>query len=203
MPRAKTFEKDVVLSKAMELYWDKGYYATSVQDLVSHLGINRASLYATFGNKKQLFFQSLELYCSTNKKSTLQFLENQKNIKEGFKKLFEATIKDSINDKKNKGCFVVNSTTELVPKDNQLMRSLLNNKKSFEQIFYQSLKRGQENGEIPKGKDIKTIASIIYTFFSGIMIIAKIDPNQEELLKTVTSVPTLKFQTKISHCIFD
>ena len=49
------FNEDEVLIKAMELFWNKGYHATSIQDLVSNLGINRASLYDTFGGKKELF----------------------------------------------------------------------------------------------------------------------------------------------------
>ena len=191
MPRNKAFDQDIVLSKAMELYWEKGYHATSIQDIVTHLGISRASLYGTFGDKKRLFDLSLDLYCATNKKGTLQFLESQKNIKEGLKKLFEIAIKDSINDKKKKGCFVVNSTTELIPGDESVKRALVRNQATFENIFYQFMLSGQERGEITKEKDIKTIASLIYILFSGIKVVAKIEPNQDKLLKSIDMVLSL------------
>ena len=70
MPRIKTFDENEVLVKAMNLFWKQGYSATSVQDLVSHLGINRASLYDTFGDKEQLFKKSFALY----RKSTMEGL---------------------------------------------------------------------------------------------------------------------------------
>ena len=55
MPRTKQFNEEEILKKAMELFWEKGFHATSIQDLVAHLGINRASLYDTFGGKEELF----------------------------------------------------------------------------------------------------------------------------------------------------
>ena len=67
MPRVKLFDQNEVLTKAMNLFWKQGYAATSVQDLVQHLGINRASLYDTFGDKDQLFKKSFELYRKQNK----------------------------------------------------------------------------------------------------------------------------------------
>ncbi len=191
MSRTKAFDQDIVLHKAMELYWEKGYFATSIQDLVSHLGISRASLYATFGDKKQLFDQSLALYCATNKKSTLEFLQNQKNIKTGLKKLFEIAINDSISDTKKKGCFVVNSTTELISKDDSVKQALIKNKATFEDIFYQYLLTGQEQGEIPKDKEITVIASLIYTLFSGIKVVAKIDKDRDKLFQSVDAVLSL------------
>ena len=51
MPRVKLFDENEILKKSMELFWKKGYSATSVQDMVNHLGINRGSMYDTFGDK--------------------------------------------------------------------------------------------------------------------------------------------------------
>ena len=79
MPRVKLFDENEVLTKAMNLFWKQGYAATSVQDLVTHLGINRASLYDTFGDKEQLFKKSFELYRKTNIEGLKHFLDSQKN----------------------------------------------------------------------------------------------------------------------------
>ena len=62
MGRAKAFEEQDVLEKAMKLFWEQGYEKTSMQDLVEHMGIHRRSLYDTFGDKHQLFLKSMELY---------------------------------------------------------------------------------------------------------------------------------------------
>jgi TetR/AcrR family transcriptional repressor of nem operon len=62
MARAKAFNEDDVLDKAVEVFWAKGYEATSMQDLVNAMGIQRGSLYAAFGSKQQLFLRSLDRY---------------------------------------------------------------------------------------------------------------------------------------------
>ena len=72
----------------MCLFWRNGFHATSMQDLVSYLGINRASIYDTYGGKKELFDKAFEHYRTTNRKQLLDFLESQESVKEGFKKGF-------------------------------------------------------------------------------------------------------------------
>ncbi len=60
MARQKEFDRDEVLHKAMEVFWTRGYEGTSIQDLVKHMGINRQSIYDTFGDKHSLFLQALD-----------------------------------------------------------------------------------------------------------------------------------------------
>ena len=67
MARTKAFDEDVVLDRAVELFWDQGYEATSISDLEEHLGVGRQSLYNTFGDKRELFVQALQRYASQNR----------------------------------------------------------------------------------------------------------------------------------------
>lgn len=192
MPRTKSFVEKDVLHKAMKLFWKKGYHATSMQNLVSALGINRASLYDTFGGKKKLFDQALELYCFNNKEDTLHFLNEQVSVKEGIRKLFEFAIIKATSDTNKKGCFVVNSTTEMIPEEDEGTKKILfDNKESFELIFYNFLLSGQKSGEISKNKDVKAIATLIYTLFSGINVVSKIESQKNNLLPTVDLVLSL------------
>ncbi|OUS31149.1 TetR family transcriptional regulator, partial ['Osedax' symbiont bacterium Rs2_46_30_T18] len=62
MARKKNFDPEAILLLAVELFWQKGYANTSLNDLVEHLGINRFSLYSTFGDKKNLYHQALNYY---------------------------------------------------------------------------------------------------------------------------------------------
>jgi len=117
MPRSKTFDKQIVLNSAMQLFWKKGFHATSMQDLVDHLGVNRASLYSTYGDKEQLFTKALLNYKEQSRRGMSCYFENQPSIKAGFKTLFTDAVKDSVADKDRKGCFAVNTTAELIPGD--------------------------------------------------------------------------------------
>lgn len=191
MPRIKLFKEEDVLHKAMELFWKKGYHATSIQDLVDYLGINRASLYDTFGGKKELFNRSLKLYRISNADRAIAFLKSHASVKEGIRKLFEIAITDSVNDKDNKGCFTVNTATGLVPGDNEIQAMLEQNKNAFEQVLYELLLSAEKTGEISKGKDLKALARLIFTLYNGIKVVAKIQPNERNLLSSVEAALVL------------
>lgn len=180
MPRVKLFDENEVLTKAMNLFWKQGYSATSVQDLVSHLGINRASLYDTFGDKNQLFKKSFELYRNTNLEGVMHFFETRPNVKIGFSELFHTAIQNDILDEDNKGCFVVNSTTELIPNDKSLLLILEKNKRDFEKVFYNYLRKGQGSGQLNTKLDLKSLATLFYTIYSGIRVVSKIRPDKKE-----------------------
>lgn len=188
MPRVKLFDENKVLSKATELFWEKGYHATSIQNLVNHLGINRGSLYDTYGGKKELFYKAFQLYRTNNCNSITAFFENQNEVKKGFRALFEMGINESISDKDKKGCFVVNTTTELIPGEKELLEILQENKKIFERLFYNFLLKGQQSGEISKSKNIKTISHLFYTFYNGLRVVAKVQSEPKELLNSVDEI---------------
>ena len=64
MPRPKEFNPDDAIEKAMQVFWHKGYEATSMEDLLSAMDLNRGSLYDTFGDKRQLFLKVMDRYCT-------------------------------------------------------------------------------------------------------------------------------------------
>lgn len=185
MPRVKLFDETDVLNKAMQLFWKQGYSATSVQDLVSHLSINRASLYDTFGDKEKLFKKAFEHYRKINIEGLNQFFDNQPDVKVGFKKLFDTAIDEAICDTENRGCFVVNTTTELVPGDEALLNILERNKQDIQAIFYNYLQRGKDGGEFKSEKDLKSLSSLFYTLYAGLRVISKVRPNKRELSNSV------------------
>jgi len=185
MPRSKTFDKQIVLNSAMQLFWKKGFHATSMQDLVDHLGVNRASLYSTYGDKEQLFAKALLNYEEQSRRGMSCYFENQPSIKAGFKKLFTDAVKDSVADKDRKGCFAVNTTAELIPGDENIQKMLEKNKKDMESIFYGILKKGVEEGEIAKDKNLRALAAYLFMFFSGLQIVAKVEASKAKLTRSV------------------
>ncbi len=191
MPKVKLFDENLVLEKAMELFWKKGFHATSIQDLVTFLGISRSSIYDTYGGKNALFDKAFKLYRTTSITGFSNFLNQQNNVKKGLRKLFEMAIEQSISDSDRKGCFVVNTTTELVPGDEKIQNILKENKDNFVTIFYEFLLKGEQSGEIEKGKDLKSIAILYYTLYNGIKVVSKVQPNAKELLRSIDTVLSL------------
>ena len=185
MPRVKLFDEKEVLTRAMNLFWKQGYSATSVQDLVSYLGINRASLYDTFGDKEKLFKKSFELYRKQSIDKICELFQNQSNVKEGFSVLFNNAVNESLLDKDRKGCFAVNNTTELVPNNESCLEILSSNRRNFENIFYEYLKMGQKKGQLVESKDLKSLASFLFVIYNGILVVSKIQTNKKELTDSV------------------
>jgi len=179
MPRPKQFDKQEVLERAVELFWRNGFSATSIQNLVNHLGINRASLYDTFGGKDALFRQALEYYMQQSAEQ-MGGLEEIGCIKKAIRAMFIGTVGDVCPESGTKGCFIVNTITELLPNKPELRPLLLKSKEHLE-LFLASLLNQYYKDE----EKANHIASYLYTLLSGLQVVAKVNPNKEELLRTI------------------
>lgn len=185
MPRTKQFNEEEVLNKAMELFWRKGFHATSIQDLVVFLGINRASIYDTYGGKSALFDKAFQNYREINFESLRTLLLAEPDVKKGFRKLFQLAIEDIRTDALRKGCFVVNTITELVPGDPVLLDKLKLNSANAEQLFTSYIQKGIEQGNIDASKNAKAIAFTLFTLFNGLRVLAKVEQNSQKLTEMV------------------
>jgi TetR/AcrR family transcriptional repressor of nem operon len=177
--RPKSFDKDKALENAMHVFWEKGFEATSIQDLVERLGINRQSLYDTFGDKKELFLKSLALYRSqiaTNQ--TVPFQEGQ-TIQQIFAKIFHAIIDASIHD--GRGCLMANSTLELANRDKDVAEVVCNNLETGETAFKQMLIAAQERGELSPEKNPQALARYLFNSMQGIRVTAKASSDRARL----------------------
>lgn len=191
MPRTKQFDEKEVLNKAMELFWEKGFHATSIQDLVSHLGINRASLYDTFGGKEELFSRSFQEYRKASGDMVKGLLAGKASVKDGFEKLFDYAIEEAVKDDNRKGCFVVNTTTELIPGDSNIHSILRDNMDNVGELFAAYIQKGIDRGEIDSSKNAKEIGLMLFAFYNGFRVVSKIDTDPKKLkrmVKTALSV---------------
>lgn len=185
MPRTKAFDEKEVLEKAMELFWRQGYHATSIQNLVDHLGINRASLYDTYGGKEALFEKAFDRYVAVSSLEAIKLLDRHDSVKAAFREFFLLAAVEAARDKENRGCFVVNTTTELVPNEEKWSKRVKENRQAFEKLFLKYLRKGVAGKEINADKDLKAIASYFFTFYNGLKVVSKIHPSEEELSRVV------------------
>ncbi|GAB5474938.1 MAG: TetR/AcrR family transcriptional regulator [Maribacter sp.] len=185
MPRTKQFDEKEVLNKAMELFWEKGFHATSIQDLVSHIGINRASIYDTYGDKTALFDKAFEQYRNNSLESLRNILHSEPDVKKGFQNLFQLVIDDVKTGRCTKGCFVVNTITELVPGDAALQNKLVQNSAITEALFAEYIRNGITSGNLTTSKNPEAMAFTLFTLFSGLRVMAKIEQNPSKLSDTI------------------
>ena len=185
MPRNKQFDTDEVLDKAMELFWKQGFHATTMQNLVDSLGINRASIYDTFGGKHQLYEAAFERYRERNQDQIKGLLDREKNAFKGLRKLFLWNLEVSLQDKDNKGCFVVNCTSEYYPLNKAISSTLLHNKAAFESAVSKFISLGQQKRQLSKNLDAEGMAQYLYTVYNGLKNVAQVNKDRKELERIV------------------
>ena len=187
MARPRSFDETKIIEKAANLFWEKGYAQTSMQDLVDHLGINRASLYNAFTDKDHLYIEALSHYQRVNQKALRDLFKQESDVKKGIKTMM---INSLHNSSKPKGCMVVNCTVEMY---NQkiFFDFLRQNRSAFNKLIRSYLKKGIENGQFEKDLNITSVSNYLFTFFSGLNVMAKLNPSMKEAERTIDLALTI------------
>ncbi len=188
MPKSTTFDRETVIAQVTELFWKKGFHATSMQDLVDATGLNRSSIYNTFGDKHQLFEESLKQYAIWQSYLTSKSLDNANSPLESIRHLFNAILINIKNDPHNKGCFFSNCTTELGNSDSGVQHLLIANKDAFVQLFENKLIQAKETGEIEPSKNPHALALYLYSSLHGLRVTAILSTDPKELDALVSQI---------------
>jgi TetR/AcrR family transcriptional repressor of nem operon len=173
MARTKDFDENEVLTKAIQLFWHKGYNGTSMQDLVDALGISRSSLYDTYTDKHTLFVKALESYQHSGATKIQAIINLSGSAREAVQKLLEFTTNDMLDDKQQKGCFMVNAEVEVAPHDVEVNTLVCKNDQQMEDAFYQVIQKGKDTGEIGSQQDARALARFIFNAAKGMRVTAK------------------------------
>lgn len=187
MARQKEFDRDRVLHKAMEVFWTRGYEGASIQDLVKHMGINRQSMYDTFGDKHSLFLEALDRYREIQSRKVFEVLERPGSMKKNLRQLFEEVVARSLSAEGRRGCFVGNSMSELAGRCKETATRTCNSVASAEKMFQKALQRGKEQGELRRVSDTRAVARFLYSNLQGLLLIAKATRDRK-LLNDVVKV---------------
>ncbi|MEU9152366.1 helix-turn-helix domain-containing protein [Streptomyces sp. NPDC048417] len=174
MARTKEFDPDAALLSALELFWRRGYEATSMADLVEHLGIGRASLYATFGSKHDLYLKALERYQQDRLPPLLRNLSRPGPVLPAVRALVRQYADESATDDlRLRGCMVTNTAAELAPHDPAAARSVERNWDGLETVLHSALARAQAQDELSAGRDPLALARTLLVLLQGLRVVGK------------------------------
>ncbi|MBN2730857.1 MAG: TetR/AcrR family transcriptional regulator [Balneolaceae bacterium] len=185
MARSITFKRQQILERAIALFWKQGYYATSVQDIVDHLDISRSSLYNTFGDKHTLFVEALKTYQHNAHRTLKETLQQEKPIKVILNEMFTFLIEELEVDTTNKGCFMVNTTTEMAALDPEICALVSENREKVEAVFREALRKAEENGELPAHLNPEALARYFFNVYNGLRVVVKTNPGRKALQDVV------------------
>lgn len=191
MVRPRAFDEEKALHVAMEIFWEKGYEATSLSDLTSGMGIQRPSIYAAFGDKKELFEAALRKYNQSHASSVRARFQNSSSVKEAFRSFFEGIVAEVYEEGPNRGCFCLNVMVELAPHDAKFEVLTREHQMYLSAIFQEAIERGIRTGELEKATNAKTLAQTMVISMIGLTVLMKSRPERSFAENSVATILTL------------
>ena len=173
MARPKEFQRDDVLDKAMQVFWSKGFECTSMQDLVDAMGINRGSLYDTFGDKHSLHVAALERFYETEVPNMFAGLDGSGPVKPAIQSLFTEIAQTAAQDDDIKGCMISNTAAELCPDKGPVGDIVAAGLKRAEECLHRALVRARDSGEISADRNPRKLARHFLCSLNGMRVVAK------------------------------
>lgn len=165
MARTKAFEPEEKLEKAKSVFWQKGYSATSMQDLVDTMGLNRGSIYDTYGDKHSLFLQCLRSYTDSTFEDYQRAVAESKSPMKAVEKIIRRAALRTVAE--GQTCMGVKSTFELASVDEEVHSILKENTTKMVAVLKDLLKKAQKAGEVSSKRDPGTLANFIVSNFTG------------------------------------
>ena len=173
MARTKEFDPDAALQAALELFWQRGYEATSMSDLVGHLGIGRASIYATFGSKHELYLKALDRYGELVDPGLLDELSQPGPTLPAVRALVRRFAAEAGSDRRTRGCFVTNTAAELAAHDRDAARRVEASWDHLETLLHSALVRARAAGELAAGREPRALARLLVVLMQGVRVVGK------------------------------
>jgi TetR/AcrR family transcriptional repressor of nem operon len=182
--RPKIFNEETAVEKASGLFWKKGYEASSTEELLNAMGVQRGSFYHSFGSKKELFIHAIDLHETSGFKELKRILKESKRPIDAIKSLFRE-LANCPPAEHAMGCFAGNTVAEMSNIDEEIAGVAKKHLKTLEQIFYKQIKISQANGELSTKTDARLLATYLLNLWNGINITRRVYPSKQVLLPLI------------------
>jgi TetR/AcrR family transcriptional regulator, transcriptional repressor for nem operon len=188
MPRPREFDSGVALDRAMQVFWSKGYEATSLDELCEAMTLSRSSVYAAFGDKRALLLRTLQHYSERGSERIARVLENDRPIREAVAALLDEFIDAIVAGPGRRGCFIGNCAAELARDDREAMSIVCAAIERNEGYFRRALEAAQKRGEIRESADVAALARFMTASIQGMRLVGKAKPDRAALRDVATMI---------------
>ncbi|MCZ4372354.1 TetR/AcrR family transcriptional regulator [Vibrio diazotrophicus] len=190
MARKSNFDRDEKLVQAMELFWQKGYANTAISDLIDSLQINRFSLYNSFGDKQNLYYEALEKYLSSVSIPTLSSLENQEASLEELEQFLKQFAQ--MQRLNNRGCFMQNALVEHAGTDDTVLQKGHFLFDHLIEIISRAISNAQRQSKLRASHDPRALAQLVLTQMQGMRVLGKAKRNEDLEMALTTLLMLIK-----------
>jgi TetR/AcrR family transcriptional regulator, transcriptional repressor for nem operon len=192
MARPKAFDTDAALVQAMQLFWKQGYESTSLDDLVNALGVNRASLYATFGAKHDLFLAALDRYGEAAITQLVLVLSSTTEPRSTLETVLRFLALCESGEGPARGCLMTNTALELGGRgDAEVDARLAQNARRVIDALTKLIARGQAAGELRASADARAVACTVFATMQGMRVSGRLGATRAELDAVVDATLSL------------
>ncbi|MFK5894199.1 MAG: TetR/AcrR family transcriptional regulator [Pseudomonadota bacterium] len=179
--RPLEFDPDIALEAAMQLFWRKGYESTSLQDLISAMGLSKSSFYQTFKGKHALFQRCIKHYQQLLTTAMRTQLEQSESAKDYIRALFLNVANETNGLDARRGCLTMNTASEFAQTDVEIAELVSSSIESFTDIFELAINQAKQQGEIANEKDSRSLASYLVSSMSGLKNMVKAGADRESV----------------------
>jgi len=173
MARPREFDERSALQRAMQVFWRKGYEATSLADLLKATGLSKSSLYQTFTDKRSLFLAALEIYRQDRMGHLREKLNDGRPARESVEAFFREILQHAADKERPHGCMTCNEAVELGPDDAQVRKLVAADFRAVEDLFADAIQRGQRDGSIRNQESSRTLARFLTVNLQGLQVMAR------------------------------
>jgi len=194
MARPQAFDRDQALSAAMRVFWQRGYTASTIQQLLQDMGINRGSLYASFGGKRSLFQQAMAFYDERLMAHLGAMLTRARDPVDAIRQVFELSLLNMPAPQRQWGCLLVNTVNELAPLEQSLAAEARLRLDRMQQAFAGAVARAREKGRVSDGVTDAQAAHLLMTTMTGLRVQAREGASTETLRQGIDPLLHLLFK---------
>jgi AcrR family transcriptional regulator len=185
MGRPREFSEAAALDAAMRVFWEKGYEGASLDDLTRAMGINRSSLYASFGDKQKLFIRVIARYSE----GPLAFIHGalqQPTARAVVENLLRFTVSFLGDSTHPRGCLSLQGGLACSSSAEGVKRAMIHWRKQGLKQLEKRMLHAQKEGDLSRDVDAKDLARYIFVVMNGLSIQAVNGATQAEMNRTVT-----------------
>jgi TetR/AcrR family transcriptional regulator, transcriptional repressor for nem operon len=179
--RPVSFDREAAVSIALNAFWESGYRAVSISNLSQAMQIKRSSFYNSFGDRKSIFKEAMEIYKADAPDAALWNLKEGDLIVPAVRSVFRNICRVRAADKKARGCLVVNSISELAGGDEELGVLCQAAVRDGTRLYVKLLSQAVEQGEITLPENITAAAGSFMAFVAGLNTLSKAIRSEQDL----------------------
>ena len=185
--RPREFEINDAVRDAMNVFWTRGYHATSMTDLISGVGLSRGSLYKAFGDKKTLFLRALNCYAEAGLDELAEVLAAPGSIKEALRAALTIYVPLSAGELGQRGCMVMATAAEMLPHDPEVGACVRDTFRRIQALLVDAIRRGQAKGEMTSDQDASDVARFLVCQIEGMRLLGKVGATRQEMSAVVAA----------------